>query len=286
MTQLLTELQHWLVAHQLGVERLLWRFAGAGRNGRPVSMPVQFSTGQQRAARLIEISRLELERTALPEEVIDIGLGATRVRPWQTGSQALFRYLAPGMPPGAASGSDRGVRGSQGTTEIRGRTNRNSEKSARLNAGQLAELGELVDRLEARLGRGACWSLEVRDQHLPEDAWQRVTPIRVGTASTGSRTPLPADVASADAVSTIVSPGRSLRPVWLFVPPRRVRSEQLTLLRGPERIESGWWGMEGGVRAIGQSLPRDYYVARLESGAECWVFRDAAGDWYLHGYFG
>jgi hypothetical protein len=38
--------------------------------------------------------------------------------------------------------------------------------------------------------------------------------------------------------------------------------------------------------AIGRSLPRDYYVARLENGAECWVFRDAAGDWYLHGYFG
>jgi protein ImuB len=31
---------------------------------------------------------------------------------------------------------------------------------------------------------------------------------------------------------------------------------------------------------------RDYYVARHENGAECWVFQDAATRWYLHGYFG
>jgi len=31
---------------------------------------------------------------------------------------------------------------------------------------------------------------------------------------------------------------------------------------------------------------RDYYVARHECGAECWVFTDARSHWYLHGYFG
>jgi protein ImuB len=52
--------------------------------------------------------------------------------------------------------------------------------------------------------------------------------------------------------------------------------EKLTLLRGPERIQAGWW-QEGQCR--------DYYVARHEDGAECWAFVDAHDRWYLHGYF-
>jgi protein ImuB len=48
------------------------------------------------------------------------------------------------------------------------------------------------------------------------------------------------------------------------------------LLRGPERIESGWWD-QGDVR-------RDYYLARTGEGTQVWVFHDRrGGQWYLQG---
>jgi protein ImuB len=48
------------------------------------------------------------------------------------------------------------------------------------------------------------------------------------------------------------------------------------LLRGPERIESGWWDQD--------DVRRDYYLARTGEGAQVWVFRDRRdGAWYLQG---
>jgi protein ImuB len=54
----------------------------------------------------------------------------------------------------------------------------------------------------------------------------------------------------------------------------------LQLLEGPERIETGWWD--------GREVARDYYVARDDSGAELWVYRERLPPhaWYLHGVFG
>ncbi|MFZ9967554.1 MAG: DNA polymerase Y family protein, partial [Steroidobacteraceae bacterium] len=70
------------------------------------------------------------------------------------------------------------------------------------------------------------------------------------------------------------------RPLWLFEPPRQIEARQLTLLRGPERIESGWWD--------GHDVRRDYYLARASSGARLWVYRCPGDDggWWLHGVFG
>ena len=54
---------------------------------------------------------------------------------------------------------------------------------------------------------------------------------------------------------------------------------RLTLLKGPERIESGWWD--------GNDVMRDYYVARNPSGATFWIYRERSkrADWFLHGVF-
>jgi len=53
----------------------------------------------------------------------------------------------------------------------------------------------------------------------------------------------------------------------------------LTLLDGPERIETGWWD--------DFDVKRDYFVARDGSGAKLWLFRQRTGrkDWFLHGIF-
>jgi protein ImuB len=54
---------------------------------------------------------------------------------------------------------------------------------------------------------------------------------------------------------------------------------ELQLLRGPERIETGWW--DGG------DVRRDYYVARDQRGVQLWIYHDLReARWYLHGLFG
>jgi len=55
---------------------------------------------------------------------------------------------------------------------------------------------------------------------------------------------------------------------------------RLTLLEGPERLETGWWDE--------QSISRDYYTAVNGAGIRLWVFRNRqqTPNWYLHGIFG
>jgi protein ImuB len=113
---------------------------------------------------------------------------------------------------------------------------------------------ELLERLRARLGNAAVHGLAALPDHRPEHAWRRVEP--------GEWDPLAA-------------PAPGPRPVWLLEP-KKLNESEFTALAGPERIESGWWD--------GDDARRDYFVARLPSGALAWVFREA-GDWYLHGLF-
>lgn len=126
----------------------------------------------------------------------------------------------------------------------------------------------LLERLRARLGTGAVHGLRVCSEHRPEQAWQAV----------------PDPQAQLHAHDAAALP-TAARPLWLLeaalplalhggVPHFR---GPLTLERGPERIESGWW--DGG------DIRRDYHVARTVRGERLWVFRDAGG-WYLHGLFG
>lgn len=78
------------------------------------------------------------------------------------------------------------------------------------------------------------------------------------------------------------------RPLWLLPQPRPLQQTHdggpylqgpLTLLTGPERIESGWWD-GGGQR-------RDYYIARSGRQQRLWIYRDLGKppQWFLHGFF-
>lgn len=127
----------------------------------------------------------------------------------------------------------------------------------------------LVERLRARLGADAVYGLCPVDEHRPEAAWQRVEDI------TTVRRETPA----------IPHPPR---PLWMLDTPlaldvrdgRPQHEGALVLVRGPERIETGWWD--------GRDVTRDYYVAVSRRGSRLWIYRerrDACG-WYLHGIFG
>ena len=78
------------------------------------------------------------------------------------------------------------------------------------------------------------------------------------------------------------------RPLWLLTRPQPLKADDLlpqsdgplTLLDGPERIESGWWD--------DFDVTRDYFVARDDSGVKLWIFRERNDqkNWFLHGIFG
>jgi protein ImuB len=122
------------------------------------------------------------------------------------------------------------------------------------DAQQLQQLQLLLDRLQARLGDQQVRGLSSAADHRPERSWRFVTSQQL-TASPDTQSPA--------------------RPCALLLQPRRIEPP-LTLLSGPERIESGWW--DGG------DATRDYYVARAADGARWWVFQDlAGGGWYLQG---
>jgi protein ImuB len=121
--------------------------------------------------------------------------------------------------------------------------------------------------LAMRLGGRGLDTLHTVADHRPGLAW--------GTDENGSGSCLP-------------SGGQ--RPLWLLDSPRPLPwprhwpAEPFTgrhapkFLRGPERIETGWWDR--------RDQRRDYYVVMDSRGRRLWVFRDLRRrQWYLHGLF-
>lgn len=137
------------------------------------------------------------------------------------------------------------------------------------DASPRAGVPEVLERLRARLGEARVRQPGLCADHRPEEAG------RPGAAN--ARLPY------------------FPRPVWLLAEPRRLHDIRgrpqldgpLTLMGGPERIESGWWdaGEAADGRAATGDVRRDYFVARARDGRWLWIYRDAAG-WWQHGLFG
>ncbi|GAB4475615.1 MAG: DNA polymerase Y family protein [Burkholderiaceae bacterium] len=133
-------------------------------------------------------------------------------------------------------------------------------------------LAQLIERLQARLGREQVVRLRPHADHRPEFAFR-------------------ADAVDATAARVQPALFAPSRPLWLLPAPVALGERDhapscatpLTLVAGPERIESGWWD--------GRWVERDYFVARDAGGALLWIFRPRAPDpvlrqgWYLHGRF-
>jgi protein ImuB len=129
-------------------------------------------------------------------------------------------------------------------------------------------IAALVERLRARLGEERVHGIAPVADHRPECATRQV------------------------AVGMAIAEATPPRPLWLLARPESLveiggrphRRGPLTLLAGPERIESGWWDHQEGVG----DLRRDYFIALTRDQRWAWVFRElkAPGGWFLHGWFG
>ncbi len=232
MCRLALELQQWLITYQFGCEQLLWKFTSSHQE--VAYLPVRFAKGRQNRQDFLHVSKLKLEQSALPEEIISIRLTSRHLTPWQNQSRTLFQNVSPGGD--AATG----------------------------------ELSELVDELCAKLGDNACRGIQSRQEHTPEMAWQGQM-LNNKSFKSGP-----------------CHHQQHKRPLWLFSPPRHIRLSELTLLHGPERLQTQWW-QAGTAAHHGRretQTHRDYYIAQHRFGIECWVFVDPQGQWFLHGYFG
>lgn len=147
------------------------------------------------------------------------------------------------------------------------------------DAGDAQEaVGALLERLEARLGGQQVYRLSVQDDHRPECATRRTALFEKSAPGEPSLFP---------------------RPLWLLDKPealaevdgRPYRQGVLTLLAGPERIESGWWdGGETGNQASSEftgDIRRDYFIGLSANACWLWIYREcrAPGGWFLQGYF-
>lgn len=144
-------------------------------------------------------------------------------------------------------------------------------------------LNRLIERLQARLGPEHVQKLLLVADHRPEAA-SRTQPVgRHEAPSTRS-----APVASPSPIATGALP----RPLWLLSTPIALQERNnrpywrgpLTLLAGPERIESGWWDCN--------LVQRDYFIAADESDMLLWIYRERLPDadsrqgWFVQGKFG
>jgi len=147
--------------------------------------------------------------------------------------------------------------------------------------GSESDLDQFVEQLHAKLADNYLKCIRSVSEHCPEYANQQTDygePIDESSNGDGHR-----KGKEQEAQFVALAP----RPLWLLREPKQLvlRNSKLyhrkavTLISGPERIETFWWS--------GTDVCRDYYVAREASGSRLWVYRERTSDknWYLHGYF-
>jgi protein ImuB len=159
---------------------------------------------------------------------------------------------------------------------------------------------EMAERLAARLGPSKVLQLHTFGDYRPErlQSWRPVTPQSLKTAiESGSVCAYSTRAKAKNDEESLAKfadtfHADALYPSWLLHQPLPLQAPQgrpdylgpLTLLSGPERIETAWWE--------GPATLRDYYIARNPQAGLVWLYRerlqrpDGGQGWYLQGVFG
>ena len=126
------------------------------------------------------------------------------------------------------------------------------------------DIETLLEQLQARMGRDAIKTIHSIADHRPEYAY------RVNGSMLNKNEHI-----------------KQQRPFWLLPDPQLLAQKDhqpwlqgpLSLIKGPERIQAGWWA--------GHDVCRDYYIAVDSNGSHLWIYQELYEHyrWYLHGLF-
>lgn len=148
----------------------------------------------------------------------------------------------------------------------------------------------LAERLAARIGDESVHGIHTVAEHRPQYAWD--TCYQFDEAPRCASGPVVEVNSHAPELLADIRRTQHLvlrRPLWMLSEPEPLHTDRdqpcyqglLTLVSGPERLETGWWDDDG--------IARDYFVAVNPQGVHLWIFRDRKRNercWYLHGMFG
>lgn len=142
-----------------------------------------------------------------------------------------------------------------------GKTHIRSPDKSDLFAGKKGSLSrlQLVSLLQAKLGEEAVMTPVINNDFRPE----QVAGYQAATLADKDE-------------HRITQVLQAIRPSFLLTPPQPLR-EKVSVLYGPERLNTGWWD--------NQPVLRDYYIARNEQGQWYWIFKKPDATWHLHGVF-
>ena len=129
--------------------------------------------------------------------------------------------------------------------------------------------------LQAKLGESAVRRIYLNDDFRPEHINQYVT-IKSAAIKSSTIETTTSNHSSIKQSSTIPDLVFSNRPLF-FLSPAQPLKEKVRLIKGPERICSGWWD--------DKPMQRDYFIAYSATHRWYWVYRTVEQKWFLHGVF-
>ena len=118
----------------------------------------------------------------------------------------------------------------------------------------------LLSRLQSKLGEQSVHSLQYIDDFRPEMCAQLNSVLQLKKHTK-------------DAQQTNIFADRP----GLLLPQPETLTLEVQIVKGPERIQTGWWD--------DQAINRDYYIGQSQNGQQVWIFKTPDQQWYLHGYF-
>jgi protein ImuB len=144
-----------------------------------------------------------------------------------------------------------------------------------------ADMGQLVNRLGARIGMKKVYRLAPVQSLVPERMARRIPALAPPTGAVWPEN-LPRPTRLLDPPEPVVATALLPDHPPAFFVWRKIR-HKVAKADGPERITPEWWKGDKG------SAARDYYRVETEHGGRFWIFRDAptaeGGRWWIHGFF-
>lgn len=285
--RLLKELSDFLTARQLQTNQFTWHFCH--RNHGKKSFSIHLANAENEPKAFMTLSQLKLDQINDIKEVDAIALSSNQLFSTQSETTDLFSDHSFSDKDFSPHGSV-----SAGNNFLKNQPNENL----------------LLNMLHTRLGEEHCFRLALADDHRPEKSWQPLSAFKEPSAALGREPSAFANkepsafankkpsAVSNKKLSTALDKKPStalsrksppIRPAFILPTPKALKmignspciTNKLTLIKGPERIDYGWWD-----KPLNKPLTRDYYIASQPDGSLYWIFKHAALDqWYLHGIF-